>query len=65
MNIVMICDFFSPDLDYQENLMLKYLVKAGHKVTVIASTFESISNYLLNQYDVFESKTRISKMGRS
>lgn len=47
----MICDFFNEDLEYQENLLVKYYSKHGHKVTVIASTFESVFDYYADRHD--------------
>lgn len=51
MKIVMICDFFSETLEYQENLLLKYYVKHGHDVTILASTFDSVFDYYAGRYD--------------
>lgn len=51
MKIVMLCDFFGIDQQYQENYFSKYYLKLGHQVTIIASTFENIHDYYLNNYD--------------
>ena len=51
MNIIMLCDFFNNSLEYQENLLVKYYEKHGHKVTVISSTFESIFDYYNDRHD--------------
>ncbi len=51
MNIVMLCEFYDRSLEFQENLLVKYYVKHGHRVTVITSTFESIFEYYNDQYD--------------
>src|SRR5687767_7992167 len=42
MKILMLCDFFNENLEYQENLLVKYYRKHNHEVTVITSVFESI-----------------------
>jgi glycosyltransferase involved in cell wall biosynthesis len=61
MKILMLCDFFNENLEYQENLLVKYYLKHGHRVTVIASTFESVFDYYADRHDntvpgrVFES----------
>jgi 1,2-diacylglycerol 3-alpha-glucosyltransferase len=51
MKIVMLCDFFDESLEYQENLLVKYYVKHGHEVTVIASTFDSVFDYYADRHD--------------
>ncbi len=51
MKIVMLCDFYSDDLEYQENLLVKYYAKHGHNVTVITSTFESVFDYYADRHD--------------
>ena len=55
MKIVMICDLFLENLNYQENLLAKYYVKAGHEVVIIASTFDSIFDYVNDNYSHKES----------
>ena len=47
----MLCDFFQEDLEYQENLLVKYYEKQGHDVIVIASTFESVFDYYNDRHD--------------
>jgi 1,2-diacylglycerol 3-alpha-glucosyltransferase len=47
----MLCDFFNESLEYQENLLVKYYLKHGHAVTVIASTFESVFDYYADRHD--------------
>lgn len=47
----MLCDFYNEDLEYQENLLVKYYVKHGHRVTVIASTYESVFDYYADKHD--------------
>lgn len=51
MKIVMICEFFAEDLEYQENLLVKYYRRHGHDVTVLTSTFESIFDYYNDSHD--------------
>jgi 1,2-diacylglycerol 3-alpha-glucosyltransferase len=51
MNIVMLCDFFNEALEYQENLLVKYYAKHGHRVSVIASTFDSVFDYYADRHD--------------
>lgn len=51
MKIVMLCDFYNENLEYQENLLAKYYTKNGHEVTIIASTFESIFDYYAGKYN--------------
>lgn len=51
MKILMLCDFFNETLEYQENLLVKYYVKHGHDVVVIASTFESVFDYYADRHD--------------
>ena len=46
MNIVHIEDFFHPDAGYQVNVLGKYQVQQGHRVTVIAAEMEKIPAYL-------------------
>ncbi|MCR5871123.1 glycosyltransferase [Sphingomonas sp. J344] len=45
MKIVMLCEFFNEELEFQENLLVKYYRRHGHDVTVIASLFESVFDY--------------------
>ncbi|KAA9041465.1 glycosyltransferase family 4 protein [Ginsengibacter hankyongi] len=51
MKILMICDFFHENQQYQENLLAKYYLKQGHDVTIIASTFISVFDYYENNYN--------------
>lgn len=51
MKILMICDFFHENQQYQENLLAKYYIKHGHDVTIIASTFTSVFDYYSNNYN--------------
>ena len=51
MKIVMLCDFYNPTLQFQENTLVKYYVKQGHEVIVITSTFESVFDYYADRYD--------------
>lgn len=47
----MLCDFFNEDLEYQENLLVKYYAKHGHQVVVVTSTFESVFDYYADRHD--------------
>jgi len=51
MKILMLCDFFNESLEYQENLLVKYYAKHGHRVTVVTSTFESVFEYYADRHD--------------
>ena len=51
MKILMLCEFYNETLEYQENLVVKYYCKHGHKVTVITSTYESVFDYYNNKHD--------------
>lgn len=42
----MVCEFFDDDLDYQENMLARYYHRAGHEVTVVASTIRSLTDYV-------------------
>ena len=46
----MVCDFYHDDQQYQENSLVKYYLKHGHEVMVIASTFTSIFEYYSEEY---------------
>jgi 1,2-diacylglycerol 3-alpha-glucosyltransferase len=45
VKILMLCDLFQDELEYQENLLLKYYRRHGHEVVVVASLFESAFDY--------------------
>jgi 1,2-diacylglycerol 3-alpha-glucosyltransferase len=45
MRILMLCDFFDEQLEYQENLLLKYYRKHGFDVSVVCSNTESAFDY--------------------
>jgi 1,2-diacylglycerol 3-alpha-glucosyltransferase len=45
MKIVMICEFFDNELQYQENLLTKYYIKNNHEVVVITSLYDSIFDF--------------------
>lgn len=51
MNILMLCEFYSASVEFQENLLAKYYAKHGHSVTVVTSTFESIFDYYNDLHD--------------
>ena len=46
MKIVHIEDYFHPDAGYQINILPKYMVKAGHDVTIITSQMDKIPEKL-------------------
>lgn len=47
MKILMLCDLYVEEAEYQENLMTKYYNKLGHKVVIVASVFESVVDFNL------------------
>lgn len=51
MKIVMVCEFFDPELAFQENLLLKYYRKHGHDVTIITSTYRNVFDYYYGKHD--------------
>ncbi|MBX3588571.1 MAG: glycosyltransferase family 4 protein [Ramlibacter sp.] len=51
MKIVMLCNFFNEALTYQENMLARFYVKHGHAVTVLASTFENLFDFVSDRYD--------------
>jgi 1,2-diacylglycerol 3-alpha-glucosyltransferase len=53
----MVCDFYHDDQQYQENSLVKYYLKHGHDVIVIASTFTSIFEYYSEEYCKTNSRT--------
>lgn len=50
MKILMLCDFYNESLEYQENLLVKYYTKHGHRVTVVTSTYESVFDYYADRH---------------
>jgi glycosyltransferase involved in cell wall biosynthesis len=51
MKIVMLCDLYDERSQYQENLLAKYYTKHGHGVTIVASTFDTPTDYYADAYD--------------
>lgn len=51
MKILMLCEFYDPELQFQENLLVKYLKKHGHDVLVLTSTFTSVFDYYQARHD--------------
>jgi 1,2-diacylglycerol 3-alpha-glucosyltransferase len=51
MKIVMVCELFDERLEYQENHLADFYVRAGHEVTVITSTFKSVADYYAHRHD--------------
>ncbi|RFN32554.1 hypothetical protein, partial [Salmonella enterica] len=69
VKILMLCDFYNKNLEYQENLLTRYYIKHGHEVVVIASTFESVFDYYDDKHDknikahtFFDGKAKIIKL---
>jgi 1,2-diacylglycerol 3-alpha-glucosyltransferase len=58
MKVVMLCEFFNEELEYQENLLVKYYRKHGIDVTVIASTVDSVFDYYGDKHEL-DKPTRI------
>ena len=50
MKILMLCDLYIEDAEYQENLMTKYYKKLNHEVIVVASLFDSAVDFNLMKY---------------
>lgn len=59
----MLQDFFGINYTYQENLLTKYYVELGHEVVVIASTYESVFDYINDKYDKTKKKSIIDYLG--
>jgi 1,2-diacylglycerol 3-alpha-glucosyltransferase len=51
MKILMLCELYIENLEYQENLLVKYYQKHGHEVTVITSTYDNVFDYYNNKHD--------------
>lgn len=51
MKIVMVCELFDQRLEYQENHLATFYLKAGHELTIITSTFESVGDYYAHRYN--------------
>jgi 1,2-diacylglycerol 3-alpha-glucosyltransferase len=51
MKILMLCELYIENLEYQENLLVKYYRKHGHEVTVITSTYDNVFDYYNNKHD--------------
>jgi len=51
MKILMICEFFDPDLEFQENIAFKYYRKHGHDVRILTSTYSSVFDYYACRHD--------------
>ncbi|GEA07042.1 hypothetical protein KUL42_18030 [Alteromonas sp. KUL42] len=69
MKIIMLCDFYNENLEYQENLLTKYYTKYGHDVTVICSTYESVFDYYSGKHNknipaktYYDGKAKIIKL---
>lgn len=51
MKILMICDAFFNNLQYQENLLAKSYIKLGHEVIIITSTHENLIDFTNDIHD--------------
>lgn len=49
MKILMICEFFDEELDYQENFLAKTYHRLGHDVVVVTSTAGSVFDYTVDR----------------
>ena len=47
----MLCELYIENLEYQENLLVKYYRKHGHEVTVITSTYDNVFDYYNDKHD--------------
>ena len=45
MNIVIVCDYFDEFAEYHESVHVRYLLKLGHKVAIICSTYANVFEY--------------------
>lgn len=45
------CDLFDEKIGSQENILAKYFRKHGHHVTILTSTFESVFDFIAENYD--------------
>ncbi|MFC6267715.1 glycosyltransferase family 4 protein [Frigoriflavimonas asaccharolytica] len=59
----MLQDFYGLDETYQENLLTKYYRKLGHKVIVIASTYDSVFDYVQDNNDSKKLKSVVYEFG--
>jgi len=69
MKILMICEFYDPSLEYQENILTKYYTMHGHEVVVITSTFENVFDYYSGKHNnkipssiIYDGKTKVIKL---
>lgn len=51
MKVLMLCDFYNESLAYQENQLTQQYLAAGHAVTVVASTFDNLFDFVNDRYD--------------
>src|SRR3546814_6982237 len=59
----MICEFFDPNLEFQENQLVKYYRKAGHEVLLLTSTCESVFDYYGDRHDKAKPASRFEVHG--
>jgi len=51
MKVLMLCEFYQPSTEMQENHLVREYRALGHSVTVVTSTFGSIFDYYQGKYD--------------
>ena len=51
MKILMLCEFYHPSTEMQENHLVREYLSLGHEVVVVASTFESIFDFYAGNYN--------------
>ena len=47
----MLCELYIENLEYQENLLVKFYRKHGHEVVVITSTYDNVFDYYNDEHD--------------
>lgn len=62
MKTLILSPFFAEDLDYQENLLVKYYEKHGHEVHLVTSTDTAVFDYVADRHDA-RRPSRTYKMG--
>lgn len=56
MHIVQVEDFFYPEAGDQINILSKYFVKLGHRVSIVCAEMEKMPDFLIEFYDIGELK---------
>jgi 1,2-diacylglycerol 3-alpha-glucosyltransferase len=52
LRVLMLCEFYDENLEYQENLLVKYYRKHGVEVTVVTSTLDSVFDYYGDKHEI-------------